>query len=146
MTYLKCLLSVVDVKNGGVFLLSSLKIIPKQWFWNACEHSTCKTYVFTHWRIWRHFDVRTSQTGNIYIFQYPICFPYGNSFPFRTIEARFSPCTAKVKLHSKMWWTSGLFTIYRGKPGSTVYVNGKESPPEWEIPFEISMYHLCDSL
>ena len=34
----------------------------------------------------------------------------------------------------------------QGQTGwSTVYANGKESPPEWEIPFEISMYHLCDS-
>ena len=42
-----------------------------------------------------------------------------------------------------MW----LFTIYAGKPvGPRFEQMVKAKPPEWEIPFEIGVYHLSNSL
>ena len=39
-----------------------------------------------------------------------------------------------------------LFTIYRGKPVGLRFAQMETKPPEWEIPFEFSMYYLCSSL
>ena len=80
-------------------------------------------------------------TLNLFFIRF-FLFAIGSSWAPGTLVKHFPTKAKKVFLLSQV-----ILVVYhlQGQTGwSTVYANGKESPPKWEIPFEISMYHLCD--